>query len=53
MSEEDEPHDVEQNGRDEKNSIGSAETLTATLNCNQRKQSNSQIYQQHSVVQCP
>lgn len=38
VSEENEPRNIEQYGAEEKEGIGAAEALTATLNCNQSKQ---------------
>lgn len=52
MREESEPRDVEQNGEEKQNGISSAKPLTATFNCDKSEQSNGQINQQNTIVQC-
>lgn len=52
MREESEPRDVEQNGEEKQNGVSSAKALTATLNCDKSEQSNGQINQQNTIVQC-
>lgn len=53
MSEKDEPKDIEQDGAEEQNRIGTPKALTATLYGHQCEQGYGQINQQHAVVQCP
>ena len=45
VTEENEPKNIEQDGTKEKKGICATEALTATLNCNQSKQGDRQIYQ--------
>lgn len=52
MSEENEPRNIEQNGAEEKESIGAAKALTATLNGNQSEQRDCNIYERYTIVQC-
>ena len=50
VAEENEPRDIEQDGAEEKEGIGTAKPLAAALNGNQSKQRNCQIYKQHTIV---
>ena len=42
----------EQDGTEEKKSVGAAKALTTTLNCDQSEQRDCQIYERQAIVRC-
>lgn len=51
MGEENEPEDIEKDWAEEKNCVGTAETLTAAFNGDESEQSNGQVDQRNAIVQ--
>lgn len=53
ITEKNEPRDIEQNGTNQKNRIGSSQALAAILNSYKSEQRNRQIDKQNPIVQRP
>lgn len=51
MREKEEPRKVEENGAEQEEGVSPGEALTAALNGDKREQRNSQINEQHAIVE--